>query len=590
LAARLPRGILHAKVSLLLWSRCARLIVASANLTEDGYRRNHEIFSALDYNEAAESPLSVLHAIIAFLREAAIHAQAAGRNDSPTIQRWNSFLDRVSVVSRTWGDAEEHIGRVAKPNVFVVVTGPEHPSAFATLREKWPDSGPPEAAFVVSPFFDPPEASNAPAGELWKLLKQRGSATVQFEVTAEEVPGEKAILLHAPESLLKAQPINRSHVTTTFGRLKLEEARPLHAKCTWLQNERYVLHIMGSSNFTSAGLGVGRIKNLELNLGFAVNRRNGEARKALEAAWLEVEEITDDVKLRWQPRADEGEDSALDALLLPAAFDTAILGRDSDGSNWLEFSFTAKPPLGWELFPEDGTEPIVTEAVWLMQGETNPFRVAWAPERAPSVVRVSWSKAVGYAWWPINVISSSALPPPTELKDLPLEVLIEILTSARPLHQALGRWLQRHSGAKGNNNGPVLDPHKRVDTSTFLLQRTRRVSWALTALRQRLAKPVVSEQALAWRLRGPVGVKAFAQAIGKEARSEAERCFLLTELCLELSRVRAPEAAGCLPKNRVNAAIKEVIRELRAEISQAAFSDQPALGAYVKTVFDGLPT
>jgi hypothetical protein len=31
LPARLPRGILHAKVSLLVWSRCARLIVASAN-------------------------------------------------------------------------------------------------------------------------------------------------------------------------------------------------------------------------------------------------------------------------------------------------------------------------------------------------------------------------------------------------------------------------------------------------------------------------------------------------------------------------------------------------------------------------------
>ena len=44
LAARLPAGILHAKISLLLWTNTARLIVASANLTEDGYRRNHEVF------------------------------------------------------------------------------------------------------------------------------------------------------------------------------------------------------------------------------------------------------------------------------------------------------------------------------------------------------------------------------------------------------------------------------------------------------------------------------------------------------------------------------------------------------------------
>jgi hypothetical protein len=47
-AARLPAGILHAKVSLLLWTNAARMIVASANLTDDGYRRNPEVFGVLD--------------------------------------------------------------------------------------------------------------------------------------------------------------------------------------------------------------------------------------------------------------------------------------------------------------------------------------------------------------------------------------------------------------------------------------------------------------------------------------------------------------------------------------------------------------
>lgn len=36
LSARLPKGILHAKISLLCWSEYVRVIVASANLTEDG--------------------------------------------------------------------------------------------------------------------------------------------------------------------------------------------------------------------------------------------------------------------------------------------------------------------------------------------------------------------------------------------------------------------------------------------------------------------------------------------------------------------------------------------------------------------------
>ena len=57
LSARLPQGILHAKVSLLLWNQHARLIVASANLTEPGYRLNHEVFTVLDYCEGSTCPM-----------------------------------------------------------------------------------------------------------------------------------------------------------------------------------------------------------------------------------------------------------------------------------------------------------------------------------------------------------------------------------------------------------------------------------------------------------------------------------------------------------------------------------------------------
>ena len=116
-------------------------------------------------------------------------------------------------------------------------------------------------------------------------------------------------------------------------------------------------------------------------------------------------------------------------------------------------------------------------------------------------------------------------------------------------------WLRRQRDKSGHTDGLVLDPHKRVDTSAFLLQRTRRVSDALTALRYRLERPAVSDQALTWRLRGPVGVLAVAQAIAKEAKSEQERCFLLTELCLELARVRPQVSPGSLTSQRVRSPI-----------------------------------
>ena len=179
--------------------------------------------------------------------------------------------------------------------------------------------------------------------------------------------------------------------------------------------------------------------------------------------------------------------------------------------------------------------------------------------------------------------TAASLPPPAELIDLPLEVLIEILTSAKPLHLALQRWLKRQKGIGSDGPEVLLDPHERVDTSTFLLQRTRRVSWALDALRTRLERPVASCEALDWRLRGPVGVQAISRAIVKEARSAEERTFLLAELMLELARVRPSEISGGLRSSEIKAGLCEMIAELRALLAVESLPNDPAFRAYLET-------
>jgi hypothetical protein len=587
LPARLPRGILHAKVSLLLWSRRARLIVASANLSEDGYRRNHEVFGVLDYFAGSTLPLTVLAELLAFLREAVRTAVVSAAHLSPGVQRCEALLDRVARDSRAWG-ASELPRSLASPRVFAVATGPARDSALTTLSKQWPGSSPPDWAVVVSPFFDPPEATNAPARALWSLLRQRGVATVEYHLTAEEVPGEAAVLLHAPESLLAAQPASRAGTETVIRRLKLEDGRPLHAKSLWLENDAVALLLIGSSNFTSAGLGLGETQNLEANLAYAVGWQNEGAVQALENACLPAEEIPADCEWRWLPRTEADEDCApASVVVLPLAFGEANFGRDESSREFVELTFGGTPPTGWLLCVEDERETFLTEADWYAQGAPPQFRVAWERERPPSGFRVTWTGAEGAAWWPVNVLSAAALPPPVELRDLPLDVLIEILTSARPLHQALQRWLRQQQERQQVGAVITLDPHKRVDTSGFLLQRTRRVSDALRALRLRLERPVVSEQALAWRLRGPVGVLALAQALGKEAHTDAERCFLLTELCLELGRVRIATAPGSLPAKQVRVALDELVDEIRTSISLEALAGLPALATYVQAAFAG---
>jgi hypothetical protein len=389
LAARVPRGILHAKVSLLLWSSHARLIVGSANLTEDGYRRNQEVFGVLDYFDGSAAPLSVLGEVREFLHSAAAFAMPASGEDSTAVMRWQDFLRRVGHATRGWGATDPPRG-FSKPRVLAVLTGPGRPSVFAALNERWPDGSPPDRAYVISPFFDPPDAPNEPARQVWNLLKQRGAASVEFDVTAEEVPGENALLVHAPQSLITAQPAQRQQAQTIVKRLRLEESRPLHAKCLRLESERIVLHLVGSSNFTSPGLGLGSIQNIEANLAYCVGQDAGEARKSLARAWLPGEEIPDDIELRWQPREDEGEDSPTGELLvLPSAFGIASFGSDAAG-HFVELTIVGQPPPDWSLFPEEDDRPTMTAGEWEAQSRPGLLRLAGIDLRAPSVFRVAW--------------------------------------------------------------------------------------------------------------------------------------------------------------------------------------------------------
>lgn len=586
LAARPRSGILHAKVSLLLWSTHARLVIASANLTEPGYRLNHEVFAVLDFFTGSEAPLLVLDDTTTFLQETVRFAQPAEGSPGSVVERWLRFLKRVKKETRTWGSTEAPRGW-SRPRVAAVFTGPDRPDALAILRGLWPEQRLPERAFIISPFFDPPDAPNEPARQLWGILK-RGRANVEYHVTAEDVPGERAVLVHAPESLLEATPpALPAGVGTSFRQLRLEDARPLHAKCLWLENDRFVLHLVGSSNFTSPGLGLSRT-NLEANLAFVVGQQSGGPAAALRNSWLPEEGFPDDVELRWKPRRDEDEAAAGNPLL-PVEFAEATFGNNPSVGSYLRFTFAGLPPAGWAVFPEEAEAgAFVTEAKWDAEGRPRPWLVAWSQARPPSVLRVSWRESGGFAWWPVNVDDGDALPPPEALRELPLEVLIEILTSAKPLHRALAPWLKRKPTGGQSTETVALDPHKRVNTSAFLLQRTRRLSWALSALRERLERPVVSDQALGWRLRGPVGVLALAQAISRETegRSGLERAFLLTELCLELKRVRLQEAPGCLSRAAVRRALGELIAELRGWIAKESVAGEPSLAAYMQSVFE----
>jgi hypothetical protein len=178
------------------------------------------------------------------------------------------------------------------------------------------------------------------------------------------------------------------------------------------------------------------------------------------------------------------------------------------------------------------------------------------------------------------------LPPPDELKDLPLDLLIHVLTSARPLHQVLRSWIKEKGRAPNPiRDNELIDPHKRVDTSSFLLQKTYRVTAALNGLRARLERPAMSMDAIEWRLKGPVGVTAVQKAILREAQSTDEQVFLLTELALELSRVVPRSAPGCIGIEQIGQQIGEVMADLQSEAITRLGNAPQALKDYVRSAF-----
>lgn len=587
-AVRPDRGILHAKISLLCWSKWVRLIIGSANLTEDGYRRNREVYGVVDFHEGSESPGPVLQEVLEYLRQAANVAVAD--NESLPLQRMRRFLDRVQALSRSWGAIDEEHTR--KPvQVTTLLTGPGRSDLFTQMSSLWPGSSPPHSAWVVSPFFDPPEAqANKPARSLWNLMRKRGKAEVDYCVEIEDHPNSKQLLAHAPASLLATRP-SRDSCSVAFSRLTTDLERPMHAKQIWLEDERWVLFLIGSSNFTSAGTGVGKAINYEANLAYLFDKDRAPhgAYADFERRFPAIQSISDpETTLQFLAASDVGIDSAQETVLLPSGFLNATYRTKNGGEGEVLLTFGDDLPSGWRICDEQELTR-VTEAEWHSVARPKSCSVMWKG-RPPSGFLVTWEKAAGFAWWPINITSATDLPPPDELRDLPLDVLIDILTSARPLYEAMRGYLRRKARASNNNSiaSIDLDPHKRVDTSGFLLQRTRRFSSALRGLRSRLERPVSSEECLQWRINGPVGVKAVAAALTREARSDDERAFLLAELALELTRVKPTGGPGTLSAHEVREALHAAAQDLQQCLSLPANRRQGHLAQYVDRVSECL--
>ena len=465
-----PGGLLHAKVAALLWERSARIILGSANLTSAGYRRQVELALAFDLDDGCRMPGPVIDELVAELRH--LVELAPGPASGPkgrALAIVELLAARVEALGlpRT-GDADLRLAVApARPGT----------SPLDRLGDVW-RGGQPLGATVLSPFWD--DAVPAPAVEAVRgRLTGRPASRRWNDLVAAVDPFTG--MVQAPASLA-AQAGSR---VTAFDPPDPEQLRSLHAKLVIVESDDWLAALIGSSNATEAGLGLDpRRGHHELNLWLGCPAGSKTA-KHLRALARGGEQIDLDDQ-RWEPLPDEDEPTT---PLLPAGFVRCTIDAATPPRLLLELD-PRSLPASWLVRSPAGRK-LLTADSWRATGSPRSAAVDLPDEALPSYLLVCWD-ANGEqcnATWTVNVEDRGALPPPAELADLPVDVLLAALASTRPLPVALEHELRRRQRAGDDGRRIELDPLRRFDDSGLLLQRTRHLSLALWRLQERLSRP-----------------------------------------------------------------------------------------------------
>lgn len=589
LASRPESGVMHAKISLLAWQRHVRVIVASGNLTTDGYRRNQECAAVLDF-DTSFADRGLLDPLLDYLREI-LGTAAKGQ----ARERAGQLLDWVDL----------HLPRNEAParglQRRLVLVGPGRPNLFDQLDQHLPASRP-ETAYVVSPFFDQAPRVEGPEKRLWEMLRQRGDAELQLHVAGEYSPEIGKWRLQAPAHVLESAPKGRAGVSLSLHPLLVadvptdtgKERRPLHAKTLTLCHPGWVAWMVGSSNFTSAGTGmIQRGRNFEANvLYFLRADASDPLYRQIESGGLRGGAPVDGrSQAMFEPAfGDDGE--AENLPVLPSVFAEANLDASTEEHHELTLRLgRGGAPASWRVRHEGVL--VLDESVWRTAGMPESTKIRLERRGPPpSLLRVEWEVdgVACAADWPVNVGNVDALPAPDELRNLSLAALLELLSSARPLHEVMRGWLRQQSDdddADGFDAAELIDPHQKVDTSGFLVKRVQRACGALRQIRERLEAPVLSEAALAWRLDGPVGARAVVDAMRRQCDPGLpdEWAFLLCELVRELEPVRLKggnPAAMAVLQARLDAFVLQLRGQLMQALEVASESMRRHAGTEVK--------
>lgn len=597
LPVRIDGGKQHAKLSLLAWTRHIRLIVASANLTEAGYRSNREVTIAVDF-APQQADVRLVGAAVEFLRHLLAFVPGAGPA-MPEIRRALGFLGQIERLVADWTPTRPSRA-FGQRLVFTLPKRDDNPAvggggfnarssldeAIAECRRR---SGSPSEAWVASPFFDFDSSTDAATSSLCKSMARGVTRHLTVCVPALGDPDEKPLRLAAPTAL-RSTPHQYSTVVGFEVLPQRDEdgnRRPWHAKLLAMQSSAFSALLAGSSNFTRAGLGIGPRRNAEANV-LSITERRPHARSPgeLEALWPEMAQVDNPDEAEWLgPKPEMDEEQRATAVPLPKAFLSASYRAGDERSIVLCFDAQHLPSSWSVLACGQNSRTLLDHNDWAAAGANETAVVAWQPVQPPEQLLVQWPG--GEAFWPMNVEDAHQLPPPAELANMSADDMLMILAASDPsaASRAWAKAQHKQDGSDDELDTAVptdLDPLRRYDLRSTFLRRIRIRARVLAQLRQNLQRPVWSVQALQWRLDGFIGIGPLARRLLDEVTAPDgridEALLTLADFLIVLREVEYTPVEGALSKAQFRRVYRSFVRDLAVELDGRVSGGRERLG------------
>lgn len=545
----------HAKILLIHREHLIRLILTSANLTHEGYRRQREFAATLDFRPNGATGLPA-HILIDAIEQ---WLDVLGNRATPSLR---NTLESIIETALGWRKP----AAAPKGHSLRVVFGGGARPLWKSLVESWPEGEPVLNWRICSPFWPRSTGGITPFEAIAEGLQQRrvsfAEASLELICPADAADDRGQPVFPFPlVRRLRQQnfPVRRGRIVAArldaladeIPEKMAESNRPLHAKIVLLRGPRTVVAMIGSANFTGTGLGVGK----------------GEAN--IEAGILltcPADFISDDF---WRPPIIENTavnwaNCAAGKLSVPAtAEDDPVDWPDflrrveldlhpaitDEPSGRLHIEFEADEVDSFEILLDSNSPVDAPELIYqyslVTDSQNTPRSIPVSPDHVGRLliartVIVRWGGAQDGTKFPINVSDTAKTVMPLSAGAQPDELQLLAQFHGRSGEDEL--FLQLEDRSRRPPDPPPGQAQDRTPSLELQSYLIREFIESLPGMRELLNKSIHSPRAFGQALRGdfsPIALaKRILQAFRSGRRSATATAFQFVELLRLVDELR----------------------------------------------------